>query len=156
MRTKKRPPENLRRPPGCFMHTKFLHRVDASREPGQFTPGRIAVKCALLRATMQFWHGFLVRGLGRGLVAAGDGFLDLAQVAADATTACAIALAAGFCLADSFLRGSAVSHFKFRSSYISSGMAYRAVRLRRQARTAGVSRGSSRMRDHGGPTATQC
>ena len=145
MRTKKRPPENLRRPPECFMHTRFLHRVDASREPGQFTPGRIPVKCALLRATMQFRHGFLVCGLGRRLVAAGDGFLDLAQIAADATTARAIALAAGFCLADSFLCGSAVSHIKFRSSYVSSGAVYRVVRACRQARTAGISREPTRM-----------
>jgi hypothetical protein len=155
MHTKKRPPENLRWPPDVYTHTCPLHRVDASRKSGQSTAGRIAVKCALLRTTMQFWHCFLVRGLGGYLITTGDGFLDFTQIAANAATARAIALAASFSLADSFLSGSAVSHFKFRLSNVPSGAVYRAVQPGRQVRTAGIYGESDKMRDHGGPAVTR-
>ena len=137
LRIKKRPPEIFRRPPCHSTRSRSLHRVDAPRKSGQFTPGGIAVERAFLRAAMQCRHRFLERGLGGCLVATGDGFLDLTQSATHAATACAVALAPSFGLADSFLRGSAVSHFKFRSSYVPSGAGYRAVQPCRQARTAG-------------------
>lgn len=111
-----------------------LHRIYATRQAGNLAPNRVAVEGAFLGAPMQLRHGFFEGRFGRRLVTARDGFFKLAKVTAGTAAACAIANAAALTLSDSLFSGSAVGHFKFRSSHVSSGAGYNAAARDRQGR----------------------
>ena len=80
-----------------------------------------------MRTAVQLRHRFLEGAFSRGFIAACDGFLNLAQVTPNAAAARAVSNATAIVLANAFFGGSAIGHFKFRSSHLWIGAGYNAA-----------------------------
>src|SRR5207248_4770247 len=89
------------------------HGFQASVQPRFVTRRRVLVQDAFVDGLIQFGHGAAKLGSSCGGIAAGDGFAQAAQGAADAGTRRAVTIGAGLSLPGALQRRKMISHFLF-------------------------------------------
>ncbi len=90
---------------------RSAHRFDARTKPGNLSRRSVAVKNALSDAAMQLGLRRLERRLRRGLVAGGDGRLDLLDEGSNAAHARVVRGRTARVMSDPFLGGLVMRHF---------------------------------------------